>query len=1453
MAIKVFLGSGDSFTAANNDINVVGASGTGTEKVIVQSGVTGLKTDANIERIDVAGNLADMKFVAVAGTGMQIQNSAGVVVATIPSLNQNATVAFTDGSATLVQTGATAFTVGGQAVSTTTAAGFTTTTLGSNFNTAVKSDAGSTTSTPATPTFSVAAGAVSVNENNNATFTVTLSSAQSTATTVNYALAGTGGATIGTDTGTVTVAGATAAGSTLTFPAGVTSATITVPVSIDSNVETGEGVSLTLSTPSTGAALGTATASTLIPDNAAPTFTLASDGVAGTPTQEGKTITFTITPSGIVDKDTVLTVNLTGQAVGGITSTASASDFSAAQTVTFKAGETLAKTTSITVADDSTTEGIEGYKASLLDSTFTEKASTTGTITDPTTTYVLTGASTVNEDASVTYTVTADRAAPTGGITIPYTLSGNATLTTDYTGSTLSTGTITIAAGATTGTLTLNAVADNATEATAENVIVTLGTPSTGSVTTGSVTTAIVDTSQGLAAGAVALTASSTSVNEGTAVTYTVTLGTAAPTGGLSIPYTLSGTSTLTSDWTGSSATTGNIAVAAGATAGTLTITTVADTTTEGSETLINTLGTMPSGYTLVTGKGTATATINDTSLTVAGSTFTLTTTVDSGASFTGTAGNDTFNAADPAQLQVADVLVGGAGIDTLNYTNTAAAVALPAASLTGIEIINARAVTNGITSGDLSVYSGLTTFNSDRSNAAITVTNLPAGGTFGVLGNGSVSNAAAAAFGYTAAATAGILDFSGGTLGTSAVTITGTGLTSQTINSTVSANVNGAFTGAATVTSTTFNATTGLTFAGAVTNLGATVTVTGAGAVDLFTTALEAGVTTINASANTAGLTAALGTLVTQTVTGSSGNDVLTSGAVLTTGSVNAGSGTDTLVLGTNVAHANTTTLAAKYTNFETLRLQGTWDAALITSITALELNAGASTITNVTAAQAAAVKARGDLTTTTLTLASSAGTSDTLTMTMGLGTTVPAAANNAANSGVMTLTGFEIVNLVANPSATATAGTNRTSTVTGAIVDTSLTTVNLTGTAFSLTDISSTKAVTWNGSALTGDGATTPLGLTVAGSAFAGSTITGSVVGDTFTIGAEGSNYNAGSGTDTVTTTAAILSADGTTDVTIAGGAGTDTLTITGALTLIDNHFTNVTGMEKLNTAATTAVSYTGLGAATKAAFADGMTVTSGTLANAATYTFGGGLYDKAVTLTLVSSGDGVASDDAIAITTGAAADTISVTAASWVGATGGAAGTLAVTTGAGNDTITVSVGTLLAITTATSLTFNAGTGADTISLTSVNAASGLTPTFTVAAGDSLVSAYDSVTGFDMGTGSLFSSTLDFASVGLTSYSATAATGFTAGEFAVAVSAAGLVTFTGTSSASATLAQKIAAVQSVVITNAGDSALFTHGANSYVFNNNTTADSLVELVGVAGTTLVTTNATTASAIFIA
>jgi len=261
------------------------------------------------------------------------------------------------------------------------------------------------------------------------------------------------------------------------------------------------------------------------------------------------------------------------------------------------------------------------------------------------------------------------------------------------------------------------------------------------------------------------------------------------------------------------------------------------------------------------------------------------------------------------------------------------------------------------------------------------------------------------------------------------------------------------------------------------------------------------------------------------------------------------------------------------------------------------------------------------------------------------------------------------------------------------------------------------------------------------LAGSAFAGSTFLGSSVADAFTIGAEGSTYNGNAGNDSFIVATAVITPDGATDLTVAGGIGTDTLQLTTFSAVTDLEFTNVTGMEKLVldavTTATTVVSATGIGAAAKAAFPDGMTVTSGTLATGTLYTFGAGLYDKPVNLTLVASTVGTAATHNISITTGTGADTVSVTAASFVGAAANNGGTILVKTGAGNDTIYVETSTQLAQTTTAPVSIVGGLGADTITSVGVNVSSAtnvLTTTYVVAAGDSLVTAYDSITGFDI-----------------------------------------------------------------------------------------------------------------------
>lgn len=281
---NVFLSANETFTAANNGLVIKGAAG-GTEKLLIGSNVTGVTTDANIERIEVAGNLADYKFV-IGASGIQITNTAGTVIATIPSLNQASTLAFADGSASLVQTGATAATLGGAALSTTTAAAVTVTTP---LNTTDKSTVTGTTTPSAA--FTLTADAVTVTEpaqvtagtntTANMTFTVKLSAAQTTDTVVNYATS--------TATGDLATANAdyTTTNGSVTIAKGATSATFTVPVIGDgifdgtvTNPTGKETFTVTLSSPTT--AFATSTVKGTITDlqtNAVPTQTIPTTAV----------------------------------------------------------------------------------------------------------------------------------------------------------------------------------------------------------------------------------------------------------------------------------------------------------------------------------------------------------------------------------------------------------------------------------------------------------------------------------------------------------------------------------------------------------------------------------------------------------------------------------------------------------------------------------------------------------------------------------------------------------------------------------------------------------------------------------------------------------------------------------------------------------------------------------------------------------------------------------------------------------------------------------------------------------------------------------------------------------------------------------------------------------------------------------------------------------------------
>jgi hypothetical protein len=114
---KLFLDANDTFTVSD-DVTIVGV--TGGNEVIKISGTPNVQLDANIERVELDGNVADYTF-QVSGTTITVL-SGGVAVATLNGLNQTAKIAFGDGAADLALTGLDAATLGGTALATTAAA-----------------------------------------------------------------------------------------------------------------------------------------------------------------------------------------------------------------------------------------------------------------------------------------------------------------------------------------------------------------------------------------------------------------------------------------------------------------------------------------------------------------------------------------------------------------------------------------------------------------------------------------------------------------------------------------------------------------------------------------------------------------------------------------------------------------------------------------------------------------------------------------------------------------------------------------------------------------------------------------------------------------------------------------------------------------------------------------------------------------------------------------------------------------------------------------------------------------------------------------------------------------------------------------------------------------------------------------------------------------------------------
>ncbi len=451
-----------------------------------------------------------------------------------------------------------------------------------------------TTDNEAAPTFSIDSPSVTEGDTGsvNLTFTVTLSAASALQHQVNYADAGTGTATSGTDYT------ALAASSTLTFAAGETSKTITVPVRGDTAVEANETVVINLSNATGGAGIATASGTGTITDD---DLKFSIDSPSVTEGDSGAVnLVFTVTLNASVS--TQHTVDFADAGTGTATS---GTDYTAitGSTLTFAANET-SKTITVPVTGDTAQEGNETVVISLSNATGgagIATASGTGTIIDNDITFSINSPSVTEGDSgsvNLEFTVTLS-ASVSSTHTVAYADAGTGTATsgTDYTS--ITGGTLTFAANETSKTVAVSVTGDTLGEGN-ETVVISLSNATTG-ISTATGTGTIRDND-------LEFSIDSPSVTEGDSgsvnLVFTVTLN-AAVSSTHTVDYADAGTGTATSgtDYTRISG--GTLTFAANETSKTITVPVRGDTLNEGNETVVISLSNATTGISTASGTGT--------------------------------------------------------------------------------------------------------------------------------------------------------------------------------------------------------------------------------------------------------------------------------------------------------------------------------------------------------------------------------------------------------------------------------------------------------------------------------------------------------------------------------------------------------------------------------------------------------------------------------------------------------------------------------------------------------------------------------------------------------------------------------------------------------------------------------------------------------------------------------
>jgi hypothetical protein len=496
---------------------------------------------------------------------------------------------------------------------------------------------------------------------------------------------------------------------------------------------------------------------------------------------------------------------------------------------------------------------------------------------------------------------------------------------------------------------------------------------------------------------------------------------------------------------------------------------------------------------------------------------FTLTANADSGSSFTGGAGADSFNAtiagdrAAGTTFTPGDNLNGQAGNDTLLVTVSGTHTGAQTHSTTTLTGIEKVLVSDFETSAnndtfDASLWTGVTSVGLSSSSATGDVIFTNVANTVAAemsSGSGDLTVTYAATL-LTGATDVQSLNLSGATSAATFTVSNGATGYAETLNINSAGSSNSV---------TTAN------------NRHKTINVTGDKNLTLALTDTANTTTKVDASALTGNLTlSGLGT-TNINIIGGSGNDTVTAANIDGNDTIDGGAGTDTL----KTAAAISATSGAKITNFEVLEVtgdavtQGASDIAGITTASVNDTTAGSAngtiTFSGMAAATSLAVKAVGDATDDVTATLTTNTLSDALNVTLGTATA-------GVTFDVLTLDNYETIT-VGNAAAASTVGSLVSTQATKLVINAAA--------ATTVTAVTAAALGTVDASASTAD-------VTV-GAVSKASSITGGAGNDNFTGGGNADTIVGGAGNDTVdggSGNDSILGGDGADSIT--GGAGND-----------------------------------------------------------------------------------------------------------------------------------------------------------------------------------------------------------------------------------------------------------------------------------------------------------------------